>query len=261
MFKDNFTKLCNERNEAPSNVCKNIGLSASTYSYWTDESVPHKRTLLKIAEYFNVTVDDLLSEEKKPVHVDEPEQGSLSAEKKILLSAFDRASDDDRRVLWTLLDKYQTKTEDTFIDSNVNYGMDNGISTVYETPIKLHREKEEVINDIQYYKYYTGLYTKINGEKVSLCSFCKINNENNDLALFANLIFGDKDIVPLQIVKTVNYITIDQKTYSNVIYTLQIKSVDDNGTELICPFVPKDENNRVMFQNIINVLKSTGNLD
>ena len=122
MFKEKFIRLCNEKKESPSSVCYKVGITPATYSKWTDESIPRKATLMRIADYFDVTVEDLLSEEeKKPVHIDELEQGKISPEKRILLSAFDRASDDDRRVLWTLLDKYLTPNEKQyFSQSNQN---------------------------------------------------------------------------------------------------------------------------------------------
>ena len=66
MFKENFIRLCNQRGVAPTVVCKEIGLSDAVYSKWTDESVPRRATLMKIADYFGVTVDDLLNEEKAP---------------------------------------------------------------------------------------------------------------------------------------------------------------------------------------------------
>lgn len=63
MFKKIFIKLCNERGVAPTAVCNDIGLSAATFSCWTDESVPRKTTLYKLANYFNVTVAYLLGKE------------------------------------------------------------------------------------------------------------------------------------------------------------------------------------------------------
>lgn len=63
MFKKIFIKLCNERGVAPTAVCNDIGLSAATFSCWTDESVPRKTTLYKLANYFNVSVDYLLGKE------------------------------------------------------------------------------------------------------------------------------------------------------------------------------------------------------
>lgn len=69
MFKQNFTNICAKKNVAPSVVCRSIGLTPSTYSQWRDDSVPRKTTLIKIANYLGVTVEDLLreeDEEKKP---------------------------------------------------------------------------------------------------------------------------------------------------------------------------------------------------
>lgn len=63
MFKENFIKFCNIKGIPPTVVCKHIGLSNAAFSNWTDESVPRKATLMKLADYFGCTVDDLLSDE------------------------------------------------------------------------------------------------------------------------------------------------------------------------------------------------------
>ena len=60
MFKQRFIRLCNERGVSPSAACSAIGLSNATFSCWTDESVPRKATLMRIADYFGVSVDYLL---------------------------------------------------------------------------------------------------------------------------------------------------------------------------------------------------------
>lgn len=77
MFKNIFEQLCVSRGVAPSKVCQELGLSNATYSCWTEESVPRKTTLLKIADYFGVTVDYLLGkeEEKKPTATEDSELG------------------------------------------------------------------------------------------------------------------------------------------------------------------------------------------
>lgn len=63
MFKKNFIDICARKNVAPSVVCLGIGLTPSSYSKWTDDSVPRKTTLIKIANYLGVTVEDLLRED------------------------------------------------------------------------------------------------------------------------------------------------------------------------------------------------------
>ena len=60
MFKEIFIKLCNERKIAPTVVCKEIGLTGTSYSKWTDATIPRKATLHRIADYFGVSVDYLL---------------------------------------------------------------------------------------------------------------------------------------------------------------------------------------------------------
>ena len=66
MFKQNFIKICAERGVAPTSVLRQIGLSNATFSCWTDESIPRQTTLKKIADYFGITVEELLrSDEEK----------------------------------------------------------------------------------------------------------------------------------------------------------------------------------------------------
>lgn len=66
MFKKIFIDLCNERKEAPSAVCVKLGLSNATFSKWTDESIPRRATLQRMADYFGVSVDCLLGKAPKP---------------------------------------------------------------------------------------------------------------------------------------------------------------------------------------------------
>lgn len=66
MFKQNFIKFCNLKEESPSFVCRQVGLAPATFSCWTDDSIPRKATLLRIADYFGITVEELLrSDEEK----------------------------------------------------------------------------------------------------------------------------------------------------------------------------------------------------
>jgi len=66
MFKKIFIDLCNERKEAPSAVCVKLGLSNAAFSKWTDESIPRRATLQRMADYFGVSIDRLLGKEPKP---------------------------------------------------------------------------------------------------------------------------------------------------------------------------------------------------
>lgn len=63
MFKKIFIKLCAKRGESPSFVCSQIGISASAFSQWDDNTIPRKVTQQRAADYFGVSVDYLLGKE------------------------------------------------------------------------------------------------------------------------------------------------------------------------------------------------------
>ena len=66
MFTENFIKICSAKRLAPSAVCRAIGLSNSAFSRWDDKSIPRETTLIKLADYLGVTVEDLLKEDIQP---------------------------------------------------------------------------------------------------------------------------------------------------------------------------------------------------
>ena len=66
MFKKNFIRLCNSVGEPPTSVCQKIGLSATAFSKWNDDSIPRKATLQKFADYFGVTLEELLEDNPAP---------------------------------------------------------------------------------------------------------------------------------------------------------------------------------------------------
>ena len=62
MFYDNFSRLCTERGKSPTAVAKELGFSNAAASHWKNGKSPTAKTLQKIADYFSVTVNDLLSD-------------------------------------------------------------------------------------------------------------------------------------------------------------------------------------------------------
>lgn len=79
MFKANFIRLCNKHGVAPTVVCQSIGLTGTAFSKWTDESVPRRSTLVRIAEYFDVSVESLTGNEPSGKGVRIPVFGSVAA--------------------------------------------------------------------------------------------------------------------------------------------------------------------------------------
>lgn len=70
MFYERLVALCAEKNTNPTALCDAIGLAQSAATRWKQGSVPRDTTLRKIADYFGVTVDDLLAE-PAPTPIDE----------------------------------------------------------------------------------------------------------------------------------------------------------------------------------------------
>lgn len=65
MFWEAYYSLCLKIKKSPNAVAKEIGCSSGSVTSWKQGKVPHHKTLLKIAEYFGVSVDSLLGETKK----------------------------------------------------------------------------------------------------------------------------------------------------------------------------------------------------
>lgn len=65
MFWENLSKLCAENNTSPTSVIVDLQLSRGSVTSWKNGKVPHHSTLLKIADYFNVSVDYLLTGQKE----------------------------------------------------------------------------------------------------------------------------------------------------------------------------------------------------
>ena len=67
MFYDLYNKLCQEKGISCSRAAKEIGLSNSTVTKWKNTgATPSGDTLSKVALYFDVSVNDLIGEQKSP---------------------------------------------------------------------------------------------------------------------------------------------------------------------------------------------------
>ena len=65
MFWNNFLILCQQKNKSPNAVAKDLGFSSGSVTEWKNGRLPRGNTLKKIADYFGVTVESLLSSPEK----------------------------------------------------------------------------------------------------------------------------------------------------------------------------------------------------
>lgn len=81
MFWENFLNLCNKINKTPNAVVKELGISSGSITAWKNGRLPYDSTLLKIANYFGVTVGQLKGEpikEKAPPPIVDDEAERLN---------------------------------------------------------------------------------------------------------------------------------------------------------------------------------------
>lgn len=65
MFWLKFSYLCAGQGKSANAVAKELGIPSGSITAWSKGAVPRNATLLKIAEYFSVSVDYLLSDNEK----------------------------------------------------------------------------------------------------------------------------------------------------------------------------------------------------
>lgn len=92
MFYDNFVALCASVNKTPAYVGRELGIDKSTISCWkARKTKPSDVNAQKIADYFGVTVEELMGKgiKKDPIPKDEV----VGSAKQKLLDALDGLSD------------------------------------------------------------------------------------------------------------------------------------------------------------------------
>ena len=63
MFYDNFVRLANSRQLSPSAAAEQIGFKRSEVTRWKNGSVPRRATLVRIADFFGVSPDQLTKDQ------------------------------------------------------------------------------------------------------------------------------------------------------------------------------------------------------
>lgn len=66
MFWQKFYDLCISKGTKPNPVGKQLGVASSTITQWKQGALPSSEILLKIAEYFGVSIDYLLGRTDNP---------------------------------------------------------------------------------------------------------------------------------------------------------------------------------------------------
>ena len=59
-FYENYVRLCNQLGKAPTGVAEEVGIARPTASRWSRGSVPSYPNLVKLADYFGISVGELV---------------------------------------------------------------------------------------------------------------------------------------------------------------------------------------------------------
>jgi len=90
-IKDRITALCRQNNISVPEFERTVGLSKSAVNKWAN-AMPNVEGLLKVADYFNVSIDSLLGRSVSP-------SPSISPEARAVALAYDSADEDTRFVV------------------------------------------------------------------------------------------------------------------------------------------------------------------
>lgn len=95
MFYNRFLKLCEKNEIKPSVAANEIGFNKSTVSAWKrNGNTPNREILFKVANYFNVSIEYLMTgEEQKEKPAIEEDSEFLQTYKKLMSLPIDARQD------------------------------------------------------------------------------------------------------------------------------------------------------------------------
>ncbi len=95
MFWERFYNLCLQNGDKPNTVAKELGFSTAACTHWKEGAEPKSSVLIKIADYFDVSVDYLLG------RTDDPQSHKIKNE---LIDTVNQLTEDEAQ---KLLEYYQ----------------------------------------------------------------------------------------------------------------------------------------------------------
>lgn len=110
-FAKSFKSLIDKKGLTQRIVAERINTTETTISrYVSGDRTPNIETAVELASVLGVSLDTL-------VGVEPPAQARQAPDINILISCYKKASDADRQVLWSLLDRYMSPEQRVVIAS------------------------------------------------------------------------------------------------------------------------------------------------
>ena len=103
MFWNTYTTLCAKQGVSPNAVAKSLSIASGTVTKWKNGSMPQNATLKKLADYFGVTVDELLGNEPPAPAPASPVITFTPEEQRVILR-YRAVSEEARLIIRKILD-------------------------------------------------------------------------------------------------------------------------------------------------------------
>lgn len=107
-FYEKYLCLCNSINKSPSAVALELKIGKPSVTRWKNGATPRDATILKVADYFGITVAELMSGVNEQKETPAAEGEGISAERKALLDIVYSLTDEQCRKLLVLVQGAKT---------------------------------------------------------------------------------------------------------------------------------------------------------
>lgn len=98
MFWENFVTQCEKLEKSPTTVVEELGFKRPAVTSWKNGALPQVKNRKKIADYFGITVEELMGTKKEPAG-----DGELTEDMKEILEYAQKMGPDERKAFITLL--------------------------------------------------------------------------------------------------------------------------------------------------------------
>lgn len=107
MFWENFLVECAKKQKTPAGVVEELGISNSMPTSWKKGAIPRTKTQKLIADYFGISVEELMGTKKEPAG-----DGGLDEQMKNIVSLLSAATKEERDAVETLLESKKKSLND-----------------------------------------------------------------------------------------------------------------------------------------------------
>lgn len=102
-FYEKYLCLCNSINKSPSAVALELKIGKPSVTRWKNGATPRDATILKVADYFGITVAELMSGVSEQKETPATEGEGISEDRKALLDIVYSLTDEQCRKLLVLV--------------------------------------------------------------------------------------------------------------------------------------------------------------